>query len=68
MAQAEQVGLLAASGYKFSKNNAVLNALAFYEWVIACDKYSKVVMLPTRPVDVTEVTVTLMTIDAQLVH
>lgn len=33
MAQAEQVAWFAAPGYKFSKNNAELIALAFYEWV-----------------------------------
>lgn len=46
MAQAEQVGWFAAPGNKFSKNNAELIALAFYEWVVACDKHLKVVMSP----------------------
>ena len=46
MAQAEQVGGFVAPGNKFSKNNAELIALAFYEWVVACDKYLKVVMSP----------------------
>lgn len=51
MAQAEQVGGFVASSNKFSKNNAELIVLAFYEWVVACDKHLKVLMSPALTAD-----------------